>query len=66
MAAQIARELDEKLDLNVLVQEADGLVTLHGCVDSVEARKAAEQIAASIAPEGRIESYLAIGTEAGV
>lgn len=58
LAAGIARELAEQLDLHVVVEEVNGVIVLSGVVDSIEAREAAERIAARMAPGKRIENDL--------
>ncbi|MBI2323152.1 MAG: BON domain-containing protein [Chloroflexi bacterium] len=62
LAARIAQELAEQLDVHVVVEDADGVIVLSGGVDSPEAREAAERVAARMAPGRRIENDLEVET----
>jgi osmotically-inducible protein OsmY len=62
-AARIQREIAQQAGLNVLVDEDDGLLTLTGVVDSIEAMQAAEDIAQLAAPWLPIQNDLEVETE---
>lgn len=62
-AARIQREIAQQAGLNVLVAEDDGFLVLTGIVDSTEASRAAEDIAASLAPGLRIQNELEVETD---
>jgi osmotically-inducible protein OsmY len=62
-AARIQREIAQQAGLNVLVAEDDGVLVLTGIVDSTEASRAAEDIAASLAPGQRIHNDLEVETD---
>jgi osmotically-inducible protein OsmY len=61
MRARIERELAEA-GLQVTVESSDGALILNGIVDSEEARQAANDIAAQLAPEARIDNQLELET----
>lgn len=68
-ALHIQQQLAEQANIHVLVAQDHDVIVLSGRVDSEEARRLAEEIAASIAPERQIEndldieSFLPIGSE---
>src|SRR3954449_1723665 len=59
-ASQIERAIREAADLDVVVEEADGVITLEGIVDSERDREAAEDIAADLAGDARIDNALEV------
>jgi len=69
LALHIQQQLAEQADIHVFVAEDHDVIVLSGRVDSEEERRLAEEIAASIAPERKIEndldieSFLPIGSE---
>ena len=58
LTARIEREIAEQAGLAVVAEDSDGAIILSGAVDSAEARQAAEDIAARIAPERRVDNNL--------
>jgi osmotically-inducible protein OsmY len=62
-ASRIQHEIAQQAGLNVLVDVNDGVLVLTGIVDSTEGRRAAEDIAASVAPSLRIQNDLEVETE---
>ena len=62
-SARIQREIAQQAGLNVLVDQDDGLLTLTGIVDSVEATQAAEDVARLAAPSFRIQNDLEVETD---
>lgn len=69
LAAHIQQQLEEQADIHVLVAQDRDMLVLSGRVGSEEERGIAEQIAASLAPDRRIENdleierFLPIGSE---
>jgi osmotically-inducible protein OsmY len=61
LSARIEAQLDEA-GLRVTVESTDGALALTGVVDSEEARQAASDIAAQIAPDARIDNQLEVET----
>ena len=59
-AAQIERAIREVAELDVVVVEADGVITLEGIVDSERDSQAAEDIAADLAGDAQIDNALEI------
>src|SRR3954453_6194902 len=59
-AAQIERAIREIADLDVVVEDADGVITLEGIVDSERDREAAEDIAADLAGGASIDNALEV------
>jgi len=59
-AAQIERAIREVAGLDVVVEEADGTITLEGVVDSERDREAAEDIAADLAGDADIDNALEV------
>jgi osmotically-inducible protein OsmY len=57
-ATQIERAIREVAELDVVVEEADGVITLEGIVDSERDRQAAEDIAADLAGDAEIDNAL--------
>ena len=62
-AARIQREIAQQAGLNVLVAEDEGFLVLTGIVDSTEASRAAQDIAASLAPGQGIQNDLEVETD---
>jgi len=60
LAAHIAQQIALRAGVTVLVDEENGVIRLSGRVDSEAARRAAEEIAAYIAAEHRIENDLEV------
>jgi osmotically-inducible protein OsmY len=71
LAAHIQQQLEEQADLHVLVAQDRDVILLSGRVGTEEERDIAERIAASLAPDARIEnnldveSFLRAGSEGG-
>ena len=61
LRARIEQQLADA-GLQVTVESSDGALILNGVVDSEEARQAAEDIAAQLAPDARIDNQLEVGT----
>jgi osmotically-inducible protein OsmY len=59
-ASQIERAIREVAGLDVVVEEADGTITLEGMVDSERDRQAAEDIAADLAGDADIDNALEV------
>ena len=59
-AAQIARAVREVAGLDVVVEDADGVITLEGVVDSERDSQAAEDIAADLAGDADIDNALEV------
>jgi hypothetical protein len=59
-AARIARAIKEVADLDVVVEEDEGVILLEGLVDSAEDRQAAEDIATDLADGMPIDNDLEI------
>jgi osmotically-inducible protein OsmY len=61
LIAQIEQRLEES-GINAVVEESDGVITVSGVVASAEARQAAEDIVAAVAPNRRIDYSLEVET----
>jgi osmotically-inducible protein OsmY len=59
-ASQIERAVREVAELDIVVEEADGTITLEGIVDSERDRQAAEDIASDLAGDADIDNALEI------
>ena len=59
-ADQIERAIREVAELDVVVEESDGVITLEGIVDSERDREAAEDIAADLAGDAEIDNALEV------
>jgi osmotically-inducible protein OsmY len=59
-ATQIERAIRDVADLDVVVEVANGVITLEGIVDSERDREAAEDIAADLAGDLRIDNALEV------
>jgi osmotically-inducible protein OsmY len=59
-AAQVERAIREIAELDVVVEESDGVITLEGIVDSERDREAAEDIAADLAGDAEIDNALEV------
>ena len=59
-AAQIERAIREVAGLDVVVEDADGTITLEGIVDSERDRQAAEDIAADLAGDADVDNALEV------
>jgi osmotically-inducible protein OsmY len=63
--APLARRIEEQLaeaGLQVTVEESDGALILNGIADTEEARQAAEDIVAQIAPDARVDNQIEVET----
>ena len=67
--SRIEQELERRAGINAAVEETAGTIVLSGLVDSAEARQAAEDIVAELAPPGtridndlEVEQTLPVGT----
>jgi osmotically-inducible protein OsmY len=60
LTARIERELEAQAGINAVVEESGRTIVLSGKVDSAEARQAAEDIVATIAPDRPIDNGLEI------
>lgn len=58
LSARIARQVAEQVGVEVLVEEHDGVITLTGWAEREELRRAAQEIAARLAPGRRIENEI--------
>ena len=58
LTARIEQEIADQAGIAVVAEDSDGAIVLSGTVDSAEARQAAGDIAASIAPDRRIDNSL--------
>lgn len=60
LARRIERELETRAAINAVVEVRDGEIILSGRVDTVEAREAADDILAELAPDQRLTNDLEV------
>jgi osmotically-inducible protein OsmY len=61
LLAQIEQRLEQS-GINAVVEDSDGAITLSGMVESAEARQAADDIVAAVAPGQQVENNLEVET----
>jgi len=62
LTTRIEQEVAAQAGAYVAVEEANGVITLSGLVDSVEERQAVADITARLAPDKRIDNNLEVET----